>query len=105
MESLFQHCESLSHLNILNFKTSNVINMKNMFDSCINLTSLDFDLILFNTHLVTNMEYMFNNCKELDILDVSKFDTSLVTNMRNMFQSCKKLTSIFFSNKYGKYVS
>ena len=44
MESMFNDCNSLTSLDLSNFNTQNVTNMKYMFYDCYLLTSLD----LFN---------------------------------------------------------
>ena len=45
-------------LNLSNFNTNNVINMRGMFNKCFILTSLN--LSNFNTNKVTNMYCIFN---------------------------------------------
>ena len=72
--------------------TSNVTNMRDMFFTLPNITSLDVSS--FNTSKVTNMSGMFSGCSGLKSLDVSNFDTSKVTNMDDMFSYCPKLTSL-----------
>ena len=71
-----------------NIDTSNVTNMKSMFDSCSSLTSVP----AFNTSKVTNMDNMFRYCGNLS--SVPAFDTSNVTTMCCMFISCKNITSV-----------
>ena len=41
----------------------NVINMRNMFNSCTSLSSLP-DISKWNTNNVTDMSYMFSWCKD-----------------------------------------
>lgn len=67
--------------------TTNVINMRYMFNGC-SITSVP----LFDTSNVTDMSYMFRWCELLT--SVPQFDTSNVTNMNSMFYSCDKLTTI-----------
>lgn len=76
--------------------TSNVTDMKSMFDGCSSLTSVD--LSSFNTSKVTDMEFMFHGCSSLTSADLSSFDTSNVTNMRWMFSGCSSLTSVDLSS-------
>ena len=94
MRSMFSNCNKLTSLDLSNFDTSNVTNMRSMF-SCKLLTSLD--LSNFDTSNVTNMRSMFS-CKLLTSLDLSNFDTSKVTDMSSMFNSCDSLTSLDLSN-------
>ena len=53
MEYMFNNCSLLSFLNLSNFDTSKVENMKNMFSNCIRLISLY--LSNFDTSNITNM--------------------------------------------------
>ena len=79
-------------LNLSNFNTENVLNMRSMFYNCNKLTSIDVSR--FDTRKVTSMEFMFGNCKKLESLDVTNFDTSSVNSMAFMFNYCYSLTSI-----------
>ena len=72
--------------------TSKVTNMREMFFTFPNITSLDVSS--FDTSNVTDMSSMFQGCSGLTSLDVSNFDTSKVTSMDNMFSYCPKLTSL-----------
>ena len=86
---MFSGCDSLTNLNLSNFNTQNVINMRYMFYYCNSLTNLN--LSNFNTQNVTNMNYMFYNCNSLTNLNLSNFNTQNVTNMSYMFYWCKSL--------------
>ena len=108
--------EGLEYLN-----TSEVTNMKYMFATCYNLTSLDLshlntnkvtdmswmffamditslDVINFNTTNVIDMSHIFQNCDNLTSLDLSNFNTCNVTDMYCMFNGCKNLSSLNLSN-------
>lgn len=61
MANMFQRCESLIVLNIVNFDTSNVTDMKNIFAYCISLESLDLRGFVFDK--VTSFIYMFSYLK------------------------------------------
>jgi surface protein len=67
-----------------------------MFGSCKSLTSLD--LSNFDTGNVTDMRYMFNNCKSLTSLDIRNFDTKNVTDIDNMFDACQSLHTLRLDN-------
>ena len=62
MRSMFDGCSSLKELNLSNFNTNNVTNMKCMFSGCSALEELN--LTNFNTNNVTDMEGMFSKCSE-----------------------------------------
>lgn len=77
--------------------TDNVTHMGEVFNDCMNLTSIT-NLNSLNTSKVTRMYSMFQNCSNLTTLDVSNFDTSNVTNMNNMFNGCENLTALDVRN-------
>ena len=92
MRGMFSTCRNLTSLDVSNFNTSNVTSMSSMFQTCRSLTSLD--LSSFNTSKVTDMSYMFTRCASLAELDLSGWDTSKVTDMRDMFIDCTSLEKI-----------
>ena len=96
IKGMFQSCRNLTSLDVSSFDTSNVTDMGYMFQSCRNLTSLD--LSGWDTSNVTDMGSMFNGCSGLTSLDVSNFNTSNVTDMNEMFYGCSGLTSLDVSN-------
>ena len=96
MKNMFNQCTRLTSLDLSNFDTSNVTDMYCMFYNCIGLTSLD--LSNFDTSHVTGMNSMFSSCSSLTSLDLSNFDTSSVNNMGSMFYYCFRLTSLDLSN-------
>ena len=96
MRDMFDSCSSLTSLDLSKFDTSKVTDMAGMFFRCNSLTRLDVNN--FDTSNVTDMGFMFAGCKELTNLDVSKFDTSNVTDMNGMFQDCGGLTSLDVNN-------
>ena len=114
MESMFDRCVKLYHINFgtfdtsnvtdmrymfgytklpvlkLNFNTSNVTDMTGMFEAC-KAEKLELQ---FDTSRVTNMAGMFHCCFNIEHLDLSSFDTSNVTNMEYMFNECRNLESL-----------
>ncbi len=62
--------------------------MSDMFYECSSLTSLD--LSNFNTNNVEDMKYMFYNCSSLTSLNLSNFNTNNVTNMEGMFSGLNR---------------
>lgn len=72
--------------------TSNVTNMRFMFQNCYFITSLDLNGL--DTSNVTNMIAMFNYCRALTSLDLSGWDTSNVIDMATMFYNCSALKTI-----------
>ena len=96
IKGMFQSCHNLTSLDVSSFDTSNVTDMSHMIGYCGGLTSLD--LSGWDTSNVTDMSSMFNSCSGLTSLDLSNFVTSKVTSMNGMFQSCHNLTSLDVSN-------
>ena len=68
--------------------TSNVTDMRYMFNSCPNLTTIP----QIDTSNVTDMRYMFNSCANLTT--IPQINTSNVTNMNGTFAICPHLTTI-----------
>ena len=102
MVDMFRGRSALTTLDVSNFDTKNVTDMRHMFKES-SLTTLD--LTSFDTQNVKDMEYMFQECYALTTLDVSNFDTKNVTNMRYMFQDCSALTTLDVSNFDTKNVT
>ncbi|HAK1429120.1 TPA: BspA family leucine-rich repeat surface protein, partial [Listeria monocytogenes] len=94
--SMFSNCPNLGKLEVSNFDTSSVTDMRLMFQNCASLEALDVSN--FDTSSVTNMSSMFLTCTSLEELDLSNFDTSSVNDMRLMFQNCTALKSLYLDN-------
>ena len=95
---MFSTCSKLTSLDVTNFNTAKVTDMRFMFCNCVALTSLD--VTNFNTANVTGMTRMFLGCSSLTSLDVRNFNTAKVTDMSYMFSSCVALTTIYASSKF-----
>ena len=86
MNYMFTECNEIKLLDLSNFITDNVKDMSFLFSDCFKLKEIK-GINNFKTSKVVNMESMFNSCKELEYLDLSNFNTSNVKNMKLMF--CK----------------
>ena len=105
MRDMFNGCSALTSLDLTNFNTAKVTDMKLLFANCSALESLD--LSMFNTENVTSMPSMFNGATNLKTLNVSNFNTEKVNNMGHMFANCPNLTSLdlsSFNTKGVEYV-
>ena len=82
------HMASINEVNLDNFNTSNVTDMRGMFNASSGFKGVS--LKSFNTSKVTDMSEMFNqvNWSHYD-LDLSHFDTSNVTDMSGMFDTTR----------------
>ena len=96
----FWNMDGLTEISgIDNLNTSDVTNMRYMFNNCQNLTSLD--LSGFDTSNVTNMYAMFYNCESLTRLNLSGFNTSNVTDMAYMFSYCTSLETVYVGSDWN----
>ena len=86
MRYMFQDCTALTEIPLLD--TSKVTSMSYMFQDCTALTTIP----LLDTSKVTSMSYMFNGATALTTIPL--LNTSAVTNMSSMFYNCVGLTTI-----------
>ena len=86
MRSMFENCGRLTSLDISNWNTGNVTNMSRMFNS-FSISINPLNISGWNTSKVTDMSEMFSNCRIYNNpLDISNWDTGNVTTMSNMFE-------------------
>ena len=96
---MFHGCHNIIKIDLSNFNSENVINMKYMFSGCLNLKNIDLSALV--TDNVENMSYMFYDCGNLKNLDVSALNTENVKDMSGMFCGCgsKYLNLMNFKTK------
>lgn len=82
-------------LNLSNFNTSNVVNMKGMFKDSNKFT--DINISSFNTSKVTDMSEMFYGATGLTTVNLSSFDFQNVTDMNSMFFQLPNLQAVIAS--------
>lgn len=82
-------------LNLSNFNTSNVVNMKGMFKDSSKFT--DINISSFNTSKVTDMSEMFYGATGLTTVNLSSFDFQNVTDMNSMFFQLPNLQAVIAS--------
>lgn len=80
---------------LIKLNTDNITTAEDMFNSG-DFTELD--LSDWDTNNVTNMKSMFSYCNKLTSLDIRNFDTSNVTNIKDMFYNCNKLHTLRLDN-------
>ncbi len=120
MSGMFANCTNVTNIDISNFNTSKVENMKKMFYKFKGVSTISisnntskvksmesmfegsgFTSISFNgsfsTESVENMKNMFAWCK-FESIDVSSFNTGKVKDMSYMFYYCKQLASLDLSS-------
>lgn len=96
MRLMFNGSTSLTSINLTSFNTSNVTDMVGMFQSLYAMTSIDLSIL--DTSNVKLMSYMFGGCTSLTSIDLSVLNLNHVTGMNYMFTSCTNLTNINLSN-------
>ena len=95
LSSAFSGFEDLQDLDLSCLDTSQVTDMSWLFSDCESLRHLDLSPL--NTSRVTNMSIMFVKCRTIESLDLSGFNTSKVTDMSRMFSECYSLKSLDLS--------
>ena len=89
----FQDYKNLKTIEGLkNLNTSSVTSMRDMFNNCQSLTSLD--LSSFDTHNCQSMNQMFKDCPNLTDLNVSQLDVQSLQDALGMFQACSSLKNL-----------
>ena len=92
MGGMFFGCQSLTKLDVSNFKTDNVEDMQSMFEGCVNLEEINLNY--WSTGNVENMSGMLKDCRQLKALNLNHFDTANVKHMQKMFKGCENLTKL-----------
>ena len=93
---VFKDCISLTSIDLSNFESRNIKELKGTFYNCMNLTNINFTN--FDTSKVTRMDEMFYNCTSLKNLDISSFHLENLENSKYMFYNCRNLAEIKFNN-------
>ena len=97
MEYFLHGCQNLESVDVSNFDTSSVTNMRYMFSSLYSLKSLKLSNN-FNTANVIDMSGMFYDIQALTSMNLSMFYTSEVNNFSYMFSGARKLKYLNISN-------
>ncbi len=95
-QARFSECEKLVSLDMTGFDTSEVVNMKKMFEGDTGLTNLDITTL--DTSSVSDMSYMFSGCTSLETLDLSNLNTKKVSSFGSMFNGCTNLETLDLSS-------
>lgn len=103
MKDVFNSCIELESVDMINVNTENVVDMSTVFSSCSKLKHLDISS--FDTHNVVTFANMFNGCFELKELDISEFDTESTLTMENMFYDCRAIETLNLEGFYTPNVT
>ncbi len=99
MEGMFAYCEKLVSVDLSSFNTTNVVEMKGMFQGCKNLSKVTFG-DNFSTEKVPDFQNMFYDCSSITEIDLSSFNTQRVETMQAMFCNCSKLRVIKLGSNF-----
>ena len=92
LEYFFSGCTKLREINVSNWNTGNVTNIRGMCYGCKALTDI-IGIENWNTHSLTDTHEAFYECASLENIDLSKWDVSSLTDMSNMFRRACKLSN------------
>ena len=94
---------TFTNFNTSNISRMGSSNNEGMFQGCSNLTSLD--LSDFNTSKLNDVRAMFQGCSSLTAVDMSNFNLAKVTSLRRTFKDCLKLKEINIGDTNGNNVT
>jgi surface protein len=80
---MFYGCEGMQTIPVGNWDTSNITNMRGMFENCKAVPELPVDK--WDVSNVTDMGYMFKGCISLEALNIGGWDTGNVKAFNSMF--------------------
>ncbi|MBC9022955.1 BspA family leucine-rich repeat surface protein [Limosilactobacillus fermentum] len=101
MRLMFQNDSSLTVMDLSHWDTSSVTDMASMFCMATNLQSVG-DLSNWNTSKVTDMSNMFSSDVNIQTVgQLDNWDTSNVTDMNGMFANMDKLKSVGDLSKWN----
>ena len=90
-------CLYLTKIDLSNFNTENVTDMKFMFYGCARLFNVS--ILGLKTDKVEDMSYMFGSCSSIKMLDLSSFDKTNLKDASYMFSNCMSLEEIDVTEK------
>ena len=95
MKSAFENCEQLKSVDLYNFIGSSINNMNFLFSNCALLKSIDFSYSELSSDVYMNN--MFSECASLESVDFSSSVISSLINIDEMFYGCSSLKSLDLS--------
>lgn len=97
MEGMFSHCSAIK-TNIFGLRTSTVSNMASMFDmSDLFKESKVLPLVNFETSNVKDMHEMFSTISNINVIDLSRFRIMNDVNTKDLFYYDQKIITILCS--------
>ena len=109
MSYIFCRCSSLKELNLTNFNTENVTNMKGIFNYCLNLKEIKNKYEINKIDKVTKIKIiidyqiksfkeLFSDCYCIESINFKKFYRNNITDMSYMFYGCSSLKELNLNN-------
>ena len=95
LKNAWQNCHNLQSLNISGWNVSSVTDITSAWNACYNLQSLDISG--WDVSGVIYMSNAWNSCYSLQSLNLSGWDTGSVTNLQGAWNSCYNLQSLNLS--------
>ena len=101
-QEIFCQCTNLTSVDLpkIALNLNNNYNLKSMFEGCINLKYIIFNLNILNGQ--TSAYRMFYNCKSLTSVDLSRLNMSTISTFNEMFYNCISLKEINMKGLYLK---
>ena len=103
LSNMFQDCVKLTSIDLSNFNFCNVKKFNNMFSGCTNLRYFSLPKkIPLNCINFENIDFseMFFNCVSLTSIDLSDMTFYGINNITNIFSNCSNIQSIKLKGEY-----
>lgn len=95
-KQMFESCSNLTHVKLGDEPTPKLISMERMFNTCKKLVSIDFGGLTTD-----NLEFLsatFSDCAAITSIPVSDWNVKKVTSLAATFRRCSKLVDLDLSN-------
>ena len=101
-QEIFCQCTNLTSVDLskIALNLNKNYNLRSMFEGCINLKYIIFNLNILNGQ--TSAYRMFYNCKSLTSIDLSRLNMSTISTFNEMFYNCISLKEINMKGLYLK---
>ena len=94
MTGMFSYCENLTTIDVINFNTSQVTDMQDMFR---NSSIIEIDISNFDMDNVYSCSSMFNSCTNLQKVTMNETHSTKLDSMGSLFAGCSNLTNVDMS--------
>lgn len=91
MDYMFANCRSLTEIDIAHFRTDSLRSARDMFDSCVNVKTIDMRLFKLQSGVKVDVAHIFWECNNLSTIYCN--DNWMNHNYAGVFYHCNKLKS------------